>query len=92
MSTTKRYFVYIILCANQAYYTGYTTDLKRRWQEHLDGSNKSKFTRAFKAISLCQSWELPNKSCAMKAESYIKKLSHAQKKTLIANPKLLESV
>ena len=32
------YFIYILECSNGSYYTGYTTDMERRYQEHLDGT------------------------------------------------------
>jgi len=34
------YYVYILECKNDRYYTGYTTDLERRYQEHVEGSPK----------------------------------------------------
>lgn len=79
------YFVYILLCENNSYYTGYTDNLERRYQKHCEGV-ASKYTRSFKPIKISASWELSNKSSAMKAEAYIKKLSRAKKESLIANP------
>ena len=43
------YWVYILNCENGAFYTGYTTDLIRRYHEHLEGS--SKYTRSFKPLN-----------------------------------------
>jgi putative endonuclease len=84
------YFVYILLCDNGSYYTGYTTDLTRRYQEHLTGTDKCKFTRSFKPVSLAQSWKIQgSKSIAMKAEKFIKTLSKAKKKQLILSPEKL---
>ena len=84
------YFVYILLCDNGSYYTGYTTDLTRRYQEHLEGTDKCKFTRSFKPLSIAQSWKIQgNKSTAMKAEKFIKTLSKAKKQQLILSPENL---
>ena len=89
----KIYYVYILLCENGSYYTGYTTDIKRRYQEHLKGTTKSKYTRSFKVKKLAQCWEILGlKSDAMKAENYIKKLSKKDKEYLILNPINLESL
>ncbi|MFW9963165.1 MAG: GIY-YIG nuclease family protein [Candidatus Sifarchaeia archaeon] len=35
------YFVYIIETTDGTYYTGMTTDIARRFQEHLSGNSKS---------------------------------------------------
>ncbi len=84
------YYVYILLCNNGNYYTGYTTNLKRRYQEHLDGSIKCKYTRSFKPLALAQSWStFDNKLEALKMERFIKTLSKSAKKNLILNPEQL---
>ncbi|MBA3661860.1 MAG: GIY-YIG nuclease family protein [Gammaproteobacteria bacterium] len=84
------YFVYIIRCENNHYYTGYTTDLTRRLKEHFSGSPKCKYTRSFKALNLAQSWKITGKKAqAMRIERYIKTLSRVEKESLIANPNRL---
>lgn len=83
---TSRYWVYILLCENGNYYTGYTTNLERRLQEHAQGSAKSKYTRSFKMVKLMRAWEFDTKSQAMSAEIYIKKLTKLEKIALIKNP------
>ena len=82
----KIYWVYILRCSNQSYYTGYTDNLEKRFQDHLTGKG-GKYTRSFKPLSIAQSWEIKgDKSIAMRIECYIKKLSKAQKELLILNP------
>ncbi len=84
---TLYYIVYILICSNGAYYTGYTTDLDRRYQEHLQGTAKCKFTRSFKPLSIAQSWKIyGSKADAMKIEKYIKSLSKKDKEQLILFP------
>lgn len=85
----KSYWVYILLCANGAYYTGYTTDLDRRFAEHLAGSSKCKYTRSFKAIKIAQSWQVNDLGMARHLESFIKKLNKKEKERLILSPELL---
>lgn len=82
----KIYWVYILRCSNQTYYTGYTDNLEKRFQDHLSGKG-SKYTRSFKPISIAQSWEVKgHKSIAMRIERYIKTLSKVQKDELVQNP------
>jgi putative endonuclease len=86
----EHYFVYVLLCDNGTYYTGYTTDLMRRYQEHLVGTAKCKYTRSFKPLKIAQSWQITgDKSSAMKAENFIKKLSKKEKQQLILFPERL---
>tara|TARA_Y100000588_G_C13993212_1_gene812401 strand:+ start:545 stop:844 length:300 start_codon:yes stop_codon:yes gene_type:complete len=84
----KTFWVYIIYCCNDSYYTGYTDDLIKRYQKHLRGSG-SKYTRSFKPIHIAQCWEVNNKSQALKLEKQIKKLSKADKVKVILNPDCL---
>ncbi len=72
----KHYWVYILYCENNCYYTGYTIDLKKRYEAHLNGT-ASKYTRSFKPLKIAQYWKVKNKSIAMQLENRIKKLSHA---------------
>ncbi len=83
------YWVYILCCQNGTYYTGYTTDLVRRFQDHLAG-NASKYTRSFRPLKIAQSWQIKgSKSLAMKIENYIKKMSKKEKEALILHPERL---
>ena len=85
----KSYWVYILLCQNGAYYTGYTTDLSRRFEEHLAGTAKCKYTRSFKPIKIAQSWQVDDSTTAKQLECFIKKLSKIQKEQLILSPELM---
>ncbi|MBA2655909.1 MAG: GIY-YIG nuclease family protein [Tatlockia sp.] len=85
------YWVYILLCENNCYYTGYTNDLAKRYQAHLDGSSKCKYTRSFKPLNIAQAWEIPDsKTAAMRVERFIKKLTRAEKEKIIKDPLLLK--
>lgn len=84
------YWVYILNCNNGSYYTGYTTNLTRRFQEHLAGTDKCKYTRSFKPLGIAQSWQISGtQSMAMKIETFIKRLSKQKKIELILNPDCL---
>ena len=85
----KSYWVYILHCDNQSYYTGYTDNLEKRFHAHISGK-ASKYTRSFKPLAIAQSWEIKgDKSLAMKFERQIKKLSKNEKENLIRNPEYL---
>ena len=78
------YFIYILECSNGAYYTGYTTDIKRRYQEHCDGSLKCKYTRSFPPKRIAACWKIKSDlSLALKVESEIKKLPKIRKLDLV---------
>jgi putative endonuclease len=82
----KFYWVYILLCENNCYYTGYTIDLDARYEAHLNGT-ASKYTRSFRPLKIAQSWKIPgDKSLAMKIEKRIKKLSRTEKEKIIRDP------
>lgn len=86
----KKYWIYILLCKNNNFYTGYTIDLVKRYQSHLDGTGRCKYTRSFKPLKIAQSWQIMgSKSDAMKIERFIKKLPRSQKENIIYNPLLL---
>lgn len=86
----KIYFIYLILCANGNYYTGYTTDLARRYREHQLGTTKCKYTRSFKPLRLSQCWQvIGDRSEAMKIEHFIKKMNRNEKENLILFPQKL---
>ena len=80
-------YTYIIRCKNNTLYTGYTTDIIRRMEEHKKGIN-SKYTRAKGFDKLEVFFESDSKSQAMKLEYYIKKLSRSKKIWIIKNPEL----
>lgn len=76
----KTYYIYMLECSNGALYTGYTTDLERRWKEHQSGSPKCKYTRAFPPKRMVASWELElDLGEVLSLEAKIKKLSTAKK-------------
>jgi putative endonuclease len=91
MKIAKKHYVYILECINGSYYTGYTTDIERRYKEHFLGSDKCKYTRAFPPVRIAACWEMgaDDLSATLKVEKYIKKMSKTEKEKLISDPKLL---
>jgi len=84
MKVGKKYFVYILVCADKSFYTGSTTDLKRRVLEHnSDGNLGAKYTKMRQPVKLIYSENAKNKSEALKREYEIKKLKRLEKEDLI---------
>lgn len=84
----KHYVVYILRCQNGSLYTGYTTDLARRYAAHLAG--KCKYTRSFKPVEIASSWIIhADKAQAMRVERYIKSLPRYEKDALLSSPNRL---
>ncbi|MDP3764020.1 MAG: GIY-YIG nuclease family protein [bacterium] len=76
------YFVYIIECKDRSLYTGITTDLKRRFEEHKTGKGGS-YTRAKKVIKIIYKEKHSNRSSASKREAEIKKWPRVKKLNLV---------
>lgn len=73
------YYLYILQCADGTLYTGITTDLARRVEEHNSGTLSAKYTRGRRPVELMYSKKFRTRSTASQAESRIKKLSRSEK-------------
>lgn len=79
----EKHFVYILLTERDTLYCGYTDDVKKRYQAHIEGKG-AKYTRANKPVKLVWQKEFETKSEALKEEYRIKhKLTKEQKLALI---------
>jgi len=78
------YYVYIAECADKTLYTGITTDVVRREQQH-NGERKGGaiYTSSRKPVTIVYTEKLESKSLALKRELEIKKLSRSKKLLLI---------
>ena len=77
------YFVYMVKCSDNTLYTGITTDLQRRIQEHNTSKKGAKYTRLRRPVTLVYSEECQDRSSASKRESVIKKLKREDKLGMI---------
>jgi len=75
--------IYILRCADGTLYTGTTTDLVRRVDEHNDSVKGAKYTRVRRPVSLVYSEVYKDRSAACVREAAIKKLSREEKSKLI---------
>ncbi len=76
------HYVYVLECADETLYTGYTTDVERRVNEHDSGAG-AKYTRGRTPVELVHTEEYETKSAAMSREDEIKQLSRSEKEQLI---------
>lgn len=77
-----KYFTYIILCSNNKYYVGYTSDLRKRFYRHLTKSG-AKFTLQNKPLKILWKQEFETEVEAIKRERQIKGWTRAKKQNLI---------
>jgi putative endonuclease len=75
------YSVYILKCVDGSLYTGITTDIKRRFNEHKMGKG-GHYTRSHPPKKLLHVESQPSRGAALKREAAIKRLSRAQKLAL----------
>lgn len=86
-------YVKMLRCVDNSIYTGITTDIERRLEEHLKKYEKcAKYTRVHIVKKVESVWETANRILASKLEYRIKKLNKQQKESLILNPGLLASL
>ena len=77
------WYVYIIQCRDRTLYTGITTDIARRLQEHNSDSNGARYTRSRRPVSLRYSESHPDRASASKREAQIKQMTRGKKLQLM---------
>lgn len=80
------YYVYILLCSNGSFYTGYTKNVEERARLHACGKG-ARYTKMHKPKKVVYVETLDTRAQAMKREKAIKKLSHQEKLKLTRSPK-----
>ena len=76
-------FVYLLRCADDSLYCGWTPDLDARLAKHQSG-RASRYTRTRLPVELVWSVQVADRSAALREEWRIKRLPRAQKLRLIA--------
>ena len=79
---TGDHYVYVLECADETLYTGYTTDVDRRVAEHEAGDG-AKYTRGRTPVELVHVESYGTRSEAMAREYEIKQLSRPEKERLL---------
>tara|TARA_R110002110_G_scaffold84245_6_gene218897 strand:+ start:2512 stop:2784 length:273 start_codon:yes stop_codon:yes gene_type:complete len=80
----KIWYLYVVRCSDSTLYTGVTTDLKRRLNEHNTSNRGAKYTKARRPINLVYYELYQSRSNAQKAEHKFKKLTREQKERRIS--------
>ena len=77
------FFTYIVKCADQTLYTGWTNNLAKRITAHNAGKG-ARYTRSRLPVELLASWSFSSKREAMQMEHKLKELTRSQKLLLIS--------
>ena len=75
----KTYTVYILLCADNSYYTGVTNDIERRFAEHQTGENPKAYTHKRRPLKLVFCEHFYDVDQAIAFEKQLKGWSRAKK-------------
>jgi putative endonuclease len=80
---SQQWYVYIVRCADGTLYTGITTDLVRRIEEHNGTGKGARYTRGRQPVELVYSERVVDRSEAGRREYLIKQMNQDQKRALI---------
>jgi putative endonuclease len=75
-------YVYLLRCADDSLYCGWTTDLARRLAEHQAG-RASRYTRSRLPVEVATAFAVADRSAARREEARIKRLPRAAKLRLV---------
>lgn len=84
----ERYYVYLVRCADNSLYCGWTTNLERRMEAHnghVPGG--AKYTRGRRPVTLVYSESFYNRQDAQRREYAIKQMTKTKKLQLIEGAK-----
>ena len=76
------WYLYILCCGDGTLYTGITTDVEKRLEQHRSGKG-AKYTRGRTPLELVYREECGTHSDALKRECAVKALSREQKLRMI---------
>ena len=76
-------YMYVLECRDGSYYTGYTTDVRRRLVVHNSGKG-AKYTRARLPVKLIYAQGFASKEEAMSAEALLKRKKRPQKEQFLS--------
>ena len=79
------YSVYILKCSDKTYYTGFTSNLEKRFFEHQEGKHIESYTYKRRPLKLVFYAEFTEAAFAIDTEKQIKKGSKTKKEALINN-------
>jgi predicted GIY-YIG superfamily endonuclease len=77
------FWVYILRCADNSYYTGHTDNLEKRIQQHHTGAIPSCYTFKRRPLQLVFSQDFPTRVEALASEQQIKGWSRKKKEAMM---------
>ncbi len=83
MPKSGPWYVYIIRASDESLYTGITTDVQRRFDEHGGTEKGARYFRGRQPLEVVYRENHPDRSSALRREADIKKLPRNQKLKLI---------
>ena len=78
-------YVYMLRCRDGSLYTGWTTDVARRLEEHNRGKG-AKYTKSRRPVELVYMEAAASREDALRREAAIKRLKRTEKIKLIQSP------
>ena len=78
----RTYYVYILKCSDDTFYTGITSNLDSRLSNHKQGKYPDSYTYRRRPVSLIYYARFTDPVIAIEAEKQIKKWSQAKKEAL----------
>lgn len=82
MASPVPHLVYVLRCCDGTLYTGYTTDVERRVEEHEAG-DAAKYTRGRTPVQLVHTESFETRSAAMSREAAIKAMRREEKLAIV---------
>lgn len=82
LSKDHMYFIYLIECSDGSLYTGITTNVGRRFNEHKNKTG-GHYTSSKEVVHVAYTEEHPDRSSALKREAQIKSWPREKKLALI---------
>src|SRR5208282_3778270 len=87
-SEKQSYYVYLLLCDDDSYYTGYTKNVASRLERHKKGRG-ARYTRMRRPKRVVYVEEFRTRNAATKRERQIKMLSHKEKQQLASHTNIV---
>ena len=79
----ESYFVYLLLCDDGSYYTGYTNNVVSRFERHQKGYG-ARYTRLRRPQKVVHVEKFRSRRAAIRRELQIKSLNHREKQELVS--------
>ena len=86
---TYNWSLYIIEASDESLYTGITTDVERRFSEHLQGPRGARYFNGRSPVKILYREDGHDRISASRSEAQIKKLTRRAKQQLIAEAQQL---